>query len=194
MNDETRREIAAHVMAPASDTEGPSGIYTVDRISESQRILATATTEHLTSLPSGELVPVTEGSTRRRAPSGPACFGWSVSKEMRKFVPILPLTQAPKRLSATKVTKGTGAGDPLRATTDGAALFVGIPKLGLGVFFINKRRQPSSGPAATALLYAVAPVAWVPFWKLTDLAQAVTTGSVIERNANSLLPFCYRTR
>ncbi len=26
-----------------------------------------------------------------------------------------------------------------------------IPKLGLGVFFINKRRQPSSGPTATAL-------------------------------------------
>jgi hypothetical protein len=27
----------------------------------------------------------------------------------------------------------------------------GIPKLGLGVFFINKRKQPSSGPTATAV-------------------------------------------
>jgi hypothetical protein len=44
-----------------------------------------------------------------------------------------------------------------------------IPGMGLGVFFINKRKQPSSGPTITALQWALARVAWLPFWKSIDL-------------------------
>lgn len=48
---------------------------------------------------------------------------------------------APESGHAVQRIGGAGQFEPAR----------GIPKLGLGVFFINKRKQPSSGPTATAV-------------------------------------------
>ena len=44
-----------------------------------------------------------------------------------------------------------------------AETYSAIPKSGLGVFFMNERKRPSSGPTATTLFPAGAPPGWVPF-------------------------------